>query len=528
MKRSGILIGTFVLALAMSLFVAGCGDDGSSSTPAPATGTLSGTATDNSANPLDNYVRLSIAPSGGGTATNVQTNASGAYSASLPAGDYRLTATRPGYGEHASGTLTVTAAQTTTHDFSLTPLPPNTYIGSADCGVCHAANYGTFVKTGHNFKLNKVVNATVPTFPFSTIDGALERITGTSNTLGAPASYANVTYVIGGYGWKARWMDAAGYIITGTQVQYNLATKTMSAYDNGVVNKPYDCGNCHVTGWKHFDAALNPNRQDNLAGIDGTFDQTGIQCESCHGAGSTHARTMLAADITRVATARTTADFLAADMAYGKAVACSECHTRDGEKDYPAYVSPFTDNSALDIPGGRIMAKGGLIEHHEQYDELLGVDPDDTAGGSTHTAAFQATKLGCTSCHNTHTTTKYQTVSGDLRGAANTNADCLACHPTYAITTGGMTGLNCIDCHMPFLVKSAVNSGTFTGSDNVVRNLGDIRSHIFRIDLTQANQFTASGGFAYPWITGDYACRRCHSPGGGAHTISFPNALTIH
>jgi hypothetical protein len=521
----------FVLAVAFALVVAGCHG---SNAPAPANGTLSGTA-DDGTNPLDEYVEVTIVPDGGGTPVIVQSDNSGAYSASLAEGTYDLTATRPGYDNYSITGLTVTSGQTTTHDFSMSALAANTYIGSADCAVCHAANYATFLNTGHNFKLNQVVNATEPTYPFSSITNGFLMIDDedgvTDNTLGTPNDYGDISYVIGGFGWKARWIDADGYIVTGSAVQYNLADGSMSAYHDDEVDKVYNCGNCHTTGWKHVDPTLNPTGQDGLPGMDGTFDQTGVQCESCHGAGSTHAQTQLATDITKNATARTTADFLASDMAFGKPVACSECHTRDGEKDYPTYVSAYeTAAGVTDAEGGRIASSGTppLIRHHEQYDELLGVDPAAPASGSTKSVAFQSAKFDCITCHNTHTTTIYQDVSGDAPGAANLNSDCLACHPGNAITSGGMTGLNCIDCHMPFMVKSAINNFVpGVGDDRPV--LGDIRTHIFSIDLTKdpaTEQF--SGGFANPWITGEYACRSCHSVSGPSFDITFPNAMTIH
>ncbi|NIO16109.1 MAG: hypothetical protein GTN70_03785 [Deltaproteobacteria bacterium] len=409
--------------------------------------------------------------------------------------------------------------------------PPSTtaaYIGTHHCQTCHPTIYSSFIESGHNFKLNKIEGGAEPTYPVFTpgITGALALIddddtesgdpkAGTDNTLGTPASYSDVSYVIGGYNWKARFVDADGYIVTGTKVQYNLETGAMGGYHNNETDKPYNCGNCHTTGWKHFDAANNQSRQGGLAGMDGTWMMEGVQCESCHGAASLHVNSGNKDDITRVATARTTADFLAPDMAFGLPVACSECHTRDGEKDDPSYTSAFTTASGLDIPGGRIAAVGNLIRHHEQFDELLGVDPDTPAAGSTRSGAFSTAKLGCTGCHDPHKTSVYDSdTDGMLDGVDNSNAGCLTagCHDasTYDpvnANTINMTGLNCIDCHMPFLAKSAI-SVPAEGTGPVT---GDIRSHIFRIDMTQTDQFTSDGKFAYPYLTKAFACLTCHN-----------------
>jgi hypothetical protein len=505
-----------VLAVSFSLMAAGCSDSDDlppPSPPAPTSGTLNGTA-DDGTKPLDEYVEITITPTGGGDSVVVQCDANGAYSTSLTAGTYDLTATRPGYANYSSSELEIKGGETTTHDFSMTALAANTYIGTSNCVMCHATKVATFVNSAHPYKLNKVVNDTEPTYPFSAISNGFEMLKQgvTDNTLGTPTSYADISYVIGGFGWKARWMDANGYIITGDAVQYNLINNTMSAYHAGEVDKPYNCGNCHTTGWKHFDETNNPNRQDNLPGIDGTFSQPGIQCESCHGAASTHAQTKLAADITKIATARTTADFLAADMAYGKPVACSECHTRDGEKDYSTYVSKFTTVSGLDIPGGRIQSSGDpeLIRHHEQYDEILAVNPASPESGSTRTNLSSA-MWNCLTCHNTHTTTVYQDISGDPPGAANLNSDCMVCHPTNdpnLAKTFSMKGLTCMNCHMPKMVKSATSTAA-VGTGPV---LGDIKVHLFKIDMTkdsETEQF--SGGFANPWITKKFACLTCHN-----------------
>ena len=165
------------------------------------------------------------------------------------------------------------------------------YVGSEACQSCHADYYADFIDSGHPYKLNKVVSGQIPTYPFSDISGALEQVTDaggdsridklngdaplagngpeTDNELGTPDSYADVSYVIGGYGWKARWIDADGFIVTGTAVQYNLEDGSMAGYHNDEANKVYNCGNCHTTGWQHYDEALNPNRQDDLPGMDG-------------------------------------------------------------------------------------------------------------------------------------------------------------------------------------------------------------------------------------------------------------------
>lgn len=383
------------------------------------------------------------------------------------------------------------------------------YVGTQTCGGCHAAIAAEFANNGHQYKLNKVENGEMPTYPFSDLTGVLARVTdddaavngtadpgvGTDNTLGTPASWGDVTYVIGGFGWKARFIDADGYIVTGSAVQYNLETDGLSGYHNNEVDKKYNCGNCHTTGWKRYTSedgdSRNLNRQDDLPGMDGTFFAPGVHCEACHGAGSAHVAA--AGDptkITKVATPRTTAQFLEDNMGYGLPAACSDCHTRNGEKDYPDYEGG----------DGTIAAKGGLIRHHEQYDELQGINPDSVSAGATGPHKG----LACTACHNQHTTTIYQSTSGDDPGV---KVGCTSCHTDIEIMSTGMANLDCTDCHMPQLTKSAVSHASAGNGPTT----GDISTHIFRIDLSKSDQFTEGGSKAYPWITAEFACLTCHN-----------------
>lgn len=158
------------------------------------------------------------------------------------------------------------------------------YAGSETCRGCHSDVYAVFMMSGHPWKLNKVVDGQPPDYPFTKVPDPPQGYT-----------WDDIAYVIGGYSWKARFIDQNGYIITGdadATTQYNLANEVVgsdahwAAYHAGEENKPYDCGPCHTTGY----SAWSPDaHQDDLEGIVGTWAEPDIQCERCHGPGSLHA-----------------------------------------------------------------------------------------------------------------------------------------------------------------------------------------------------------------------------------------------
>ena len=320
---------------------------------------------------------------------------------------------------------------------------------SDGCAVCHNDKYQDWKASGHPYKLMQGEFAQYRPIPL-------------------PEGYTwdEISYVIGGYKWKSRYMDQNGYIITQGKgdvpgnTQYNYLTGEWVNYHADELNgtKPYDCGTCHTTGW-----VANPvptdlaGNQDGLAGIHGTFEAGGIHCKACHtiAEGASHPPM----------------DGSSVDPS---AEACGTCHHRT--------AAPGDDNV--------IPASGGWIKHHEQYNEFL-------ASGS-HAAAME-----CTTCHNPHKKAEFSIKEG---------MECESCHDgiaaNYAMTSMFDYQVECIDCHMPLATKS----GQVTGP-----NQGDVQTHIFRINTDpMANMFTEDGAFVAlddegrAAVTMDFACQRCH------------------
>lgn len=321
------------------------------------------------------------------------------------------------------------------------------YIGADQCGSCHEDIYRTFVLSGHPYKLTKIENGEPPAFPYDSETGGVTE---------PPEGYtwADISYVIGGFGWKARFIDQAGYIITGdadSTTQYNFANETLDmdaewvAYHAGE-QLPYDCGSCHTTGY-------NPDgHQDDLEGIIGTWAFEGVQCEECHGPGSRHAEDPYGVQMTIDRSSQL----------------CGECHIRD--------------NTAI------IDAADGFTKHHEQYEELF---------SSKHFA------ISCVTCHDPHASAVY--ADEELNPSQGIRQVCAACHWQNEFNNNSKhSGLDCVDCHMPPMAMSAVS--------DLELFRADIRSHLYAINTNpDAPQFSEDGSVTMPYITLDYACRQCHN-----------------
>jgi len=332
------------------------------------------------------------------------------------------------------------------------PVGGDKYVGSQRCSTCHSIEYNKFIKSGHPYKLNEIVNSEPPEYPYSEVPNP-------------PAGYswADVSYVIGGFGWKARFIGLNGYIITGNPgdtTQYNLETQGWVDYHSGE-QKPYDCGACHTTG---YDPVSDP---DGLEGLIGTWEFEGVQCEACHGAGGAHVNNPSALTI---------------NLEMDPNDRCALCHIRG-------------DVNIID-------ASGGFTKHHEQYEELL---------QSPHNQYY------CSECHDPHASAVYE--DAGVNPNKGLVADCASCHPFEALggKSANMTAmLDCMDCHMPPMVKSAVGDASiFTG---------DISSHLFRINTDAgAPQFSPDGTVTNPYVTISFACQYCHIEGGTASVIPLNN-----
>jgi hypothetical protein len=357
------------------------------------------------------------------------------------------------------------------------------YIGSQQCINCHAGSHGEIVteyqKSGHPYKLNPVSGGP-PTYPENTTVGPM---------LPPGTAWDDFQYVVGGYGWKARFVKPDGRVYTvGDSAQYNLPNEALgredswAAYHKGE-DKKYDfsCFQCHTTGPSE-EGSWNGVADDSL----GTFEEPGIRCEGCHGPGSDHQ-----------AGAFQNPPVLPPNQGdYLRIGRCGECHQRGGATN-------------------AIPVSGGYIRHHEQLNEMRASKHGNGVGP----------ELTCANCHNPHAPLRYEESAAAPGADPAIAVQCQNCHPNREIMyNGAPKGVDCVDCHMPMASKSAVGMQLGNGWQ------GDVRTHIWAINTNAATKdeemFTPDGsqvaldGEGLAAVTLDFVCLQCHTN----ETVGWANA----
>jgi len=321
------------------------------------------------------------------------------------------------------------------------------FVGRNACKECHADLYESYMGTGHAWALSHIVDGVAPAFPESAVPEPPEGYT-----------WDDISYVIGGYGWMARFVDTQGYLITGDAdalTQFNLENRTLRtdagwvAYHAGETEVAFDCASCHTTGY------IADGNQNGLPGLVGTWVEDGVGCENCHGPGGNHVNN----------------PYLVSMAIVRDGELCGECHSR-------------TAVTAIE-------AHDGFIDHNQQFSELF---------------SSKKRVMNCVDCHNPHETVKY------TRGAPE-RADCETCHfeQTGNQKITDRRHATCLDCHMPRITTSAVADPE--------RFSGDLRTHMFAIHPNARTQFNRDGTQAMPYITVDFACKSCHSEAGRAPVL---------
>lgn len=329
----------------------------------------------------------------------------------------------------------------------------NEYMGSKSCGMCHPGESKAWMNHGHSKMLRQIVNGKTP-----------------DNAEVKPPegkTWNDISYLIGGFYYYARYTDSKGYVFTGPKAQWSMVGKTLTPFNPQTPpgTMKYDCIKCHVTGWKESGTYAN-GVKNTLEGIPGAWFENGVGCESCHGMGREHFALKNKGDVKKA-----NGDF---KIKIDKSMeTCGVCHQRESGE-----IS--------------VVAKD-LIESRQQYTEMQ----FNLKGKS---------KMTCLSCHSSHTSAL---TKGGIVG------NCEGCHPKVELKIQPMAsaGVKCLDCHMPFAARGAY--------DGMVKSYhrGDTRSHLFGISVDPAYVLDDGSGHAalndkgVARLTMEMTCYSCHKAG---------------
>ena len=360
-----------------------------------------------------------------------------------------------------------------------------TFVGSEACSGCHSSKYNDWVVSGHPYKFTIIENGQPPVYPPEAInfqDQYMENLADGSHT------WDDIGGIIGGYGWKARFVGTDGHLIGTAGSSYPTAGYGHNQFnfyggenhgwvdyhpaDEKIYN--YGCFKCHTTGGDTSGTWLAT-----APGL-GTFTEGGVGCEGCHGPGSDHIAAPSSSNIDKVY------EFAHQDNAIGGLEIDGVVQTPNANGDDVNFLCGTCHNRDYKDP---INASSGFIKHHEQWDEFMTTDH--------YGAGFD-----CLTCHDPH-----KRVIWDGDGITKT---CGTCHPDQIENINHEGDATCIDCHMPFAAKS----GTTRGESGYK---GDVRSHLMRIIPDTNSMFIEDGSFVKDddereaALSPAYSCLGCHN-----------------
>jgi hypothetical protein len=358
------------------------------------------------------------------------------------------------------------------------------YAGSTACRTCHSTAYNSWKQSGHPYKIQKLDGTNGPTYPVLSapkVIGSQISYTLKSGVPNPPAglNWSNIGFVLGGYHSNARFLDKEGYLIWGENRQYNLPTNKWVTYTQtapGKTQYSYSCYRCHTTG----PSKTKTEAFQAYPGIEGSWAETGIGCEGCHGPSKSHVSNI--------------------SIKPSKDIDCSRCHARDRNDE----TTTFAWNKRVEWQARTVGGVStGFIRHREQGDMML---------ASKHGKAG----FTCSTCHDAHGGVYF-----DL-GGIKTSAKCENCHANKIIKGHEATKTNaeCTDCHMPYAARNGDQLAAYVSEQSahywkiitdpitMFQNLEDISN---TATPPATYKFIKTDGNGISGTTLEYSCLQCHT-----------------
>ena len=355
--------------------------------------------------------------------------------------------------------------------------PPASFVGSAACRSCHAAESDAWSRSHHRSAMADASDATV----LGRFDGATIRVGSTATsfftrdgkffarTNGADGKLAEyeIKYTFGVYplqqylvalaggrlqaltiAWDARAADEGG------QRWFPLYPDSRSSDDELHWTRPaqnwnYMCADCHSTGVrKNYDAIADTFRT--------TWSEVSVGCEACHGPGSRHVAWAGTAASARER-ARDTTMGLTVQLDERRGVAwtvnastgnAARSHVRTSDRELQ--VCAQCHSRRRQLSDGYVAGKS----FYDFYRPALLADPLYYADGQQRGEVYEwgsflqsrmnAHGVTCSDCHEPHSGTlrapgssvcarchsaaKYDSREHDHHATATARVDCLSCH----------------------------------------------------------------------------------------------------
>lgn len=386
-----------------------------------------------------------------------------------------------------------------------------TFIGSAACQSCHAAEFDQWVGSHHEQAMQTATAATVlgdfenastdyfgATTEFFQRDG--EHYVKTANADGDMEEF-RIAYTFGveplqqyliefpggrlqtlAYTWDSRPASEGGQRWFHIYPDEEIEPGDPLHWTGRQQNWNYMCAECHSTN-------LTMGFDPETSSFDTTWSEISVGCESCHGPGARHLRLVDAGDVgeshgfdVNLAN-RGTASWVmnpesgiaarspARTEPQQQPEACGRCHSRRGiiAPDYE-YGEPLAHTHLPALLDDSLYFSDGQI-----LDEVY-------VYGSFLQSRMYRAGVTCTDCHNPHT--------AELHTGAEPNDVCAQCHLPTRFQTAEHSGhdaeqAGCVDCHM--------TSRTYMVVD-------DRRDHSFRIPRPDLSDVAETPN----------ACNGCH------------------